>query len=565
MPNLLRRSSACLLLVGGTLALAIPGTASAAPDGLTDAQLDRRSDLLTRLALHTDPSGLDLAPAELDHLEHGPNCMMVLVAELKEDRALFDDVEWADIADRLGMPGGAAGLQSPAVPPPPLGDQSCFGRTGANYVVGEHFVVEWDTTSIDESTANDALEALELSWQTLVEDLDWLQPPGSDQYPLLFYISNQNYAGAYTTVDYCTGIGYVPYMVAGRGSFSAGNWYKTMAGHEFHHSIQFGYSYAHEFYWWEATATWSEEYVYPQYNDWADMYVGFPYYPHIAANASDQNDQEIFYHMYAMGIFATYLDEYHGGHDVVQRTWEESRGMSGTYNYWLPEVVDDLDLEFGEIWAGFMATTAFMDFSEYNYYYSVLDTNAYDDVDDLPADGETQRDGPQSLGMNYLYFEDGLGDDGKYLQVDLVGSDDADNWNAVLVTGEGHTVDEYVAFELEDGVGSAWIPFDSDQEAFLVVSPVDYDAQGYGYDWGRADEFEYEWEACLVDSVTGVACGEDVPDPGDDGNTDDPASPGGDDDDDDTAAGCGCMAPAAPATGMVWALGLLGLAARRRR
>jgi len=546
--------SALRLAIGGLLL--VPAAALAAPAGLDDAQLARHDALLARLQAHVDPMAADLAPAEMDH---GPACLTGLVRDLQEGRDLFTDAEWQDIADSLGLLVDVGGPDDSLPPPPaPLGDVSCLGRQGANYIVGDHFVVEWDSTSISEDTAQDALTALEESWDIEINDRNWRQPDGTSSYPMLFYISNQNYAGAYTTVTYCSGEGYIPYIVSGRGSFSAGNWYKTMAAHEFNHSSQFGYGYGHEFYWWEATATWMEEYVYPEYNDWADMYVGFPYYPYIALNASDQQDQAIFYHMYAMGILGTYLDEYIGGHDLVQDTWENAISEGGTYSYWMPEVIADLGLDFGEVWTGFMATVAFMDFSEYRYYYSVLDTNQYEEATALPANGSTPDNGPQSLGMNFVYFDKGLGADGKYLQVDFSGAASADDWYVVLVTGSDHTVREMTRFELVDGEGSAWVPFNSGDEAFLVLSPKDADAQGMNYNWADAPAFPYGWEACLVDTETGVACGEEPPatDSGDAGDA--PLTPG-------EGTGCGCSSQAAPVTGLAWGLGLLGLAVRRRR
>ena len=63
----------------------------------------------------------------------------------------------------------------------------------------------------------------------LIDDLGWDPPEGTPDLKLRFQVSDSNYAGAYTTIDWCSGVGYVPYMVAGRGSFRAGNWYKTMA------------------------------------------------------------------------------------------------------------------------------------------------------------------------------------------------------------------------------------------------------------------------------------------------------------------------------------------------
>lgn len=481
-------------------------------------------------------------------LDERPTCLTGLVAELKEHRAQFSPEQWQEVALALDLP-----LSTPATPAPPLSDGTCVGNTGANSLVGDHFVVYWDNASQAEAEA--MLEVLEYSWETIIDDLGWREPEGTPGVKLRFHISNQNYAGAYTTVEWCAGVGYVPYMVTGSGSFSAGSWYKTMGAHEFMHASQFSYGFAHEFYWWEASATWSEEYAYPSSNDWADMYQAFSYYPYIGMNASSQSDQAIFYHMYSMGIFATYLDEYWGGHDTVQDTWVQAASQSGTYSYWMPDVLEDMGLDFDQVWQGFMATTAFMDFRESNYYSDVRGVESYTT---LPASGTEPNDAAESLGLNHFSFDEDLGEPGKYLQIDF-SSPDAVDWNVVLVTGSGHTVYESVALEVIDGEGSAWIPFEGEHEAFLVVSPKDEDASGYNYEWTRADTWVYDWEACLVDSETGVPCGQGVPNPDDTGDTGD----GADTPESPEPTGCGCASGALG--GAPWLMGLLALARRRKR
>lgn len=546
MPSSALRLPASIL---GLLLAAAPAVAAPAPGTTASADADgaRRLALLDAYARLVDPSLGELAPAE--H-EHGPQCLTGLVKELRENQHLFSPDEWLDIQSTLGLPPPSA------TPPSPMPDGTCTGDTAENSLAGEHFVVYWGSGST-QGQAEDLLESLEFSWETLIDDLGWDPPTGTPDLKLRFQISDSNYAGAYTTIDWCSGVGYVPYMVAGRGSFSAGTWYKTMAAHEFNHASQWGYSYAHEFYWWEATATWVEEYVYPSYNDWADMYVYFSFYPHIALNASNQQDQEIFAHMYSMGIFATWMDENVGGHDLVMGTWDEVKGDNGQYDAWLPDVLEDMGEDFDSLWQGFMASTAFMDFAESSSYY---DIQSVDDVGSLPATGDEQRDAPQSLGMNYFEIDEDQGAEGKYLQVDFAGDDGID-WNVVLVSGDGNTVHEYVAAQIEDGVGSAWLPFDGDKKAYLVVSPKDEDVQGYFYDWTDADEYDFDFELCLADGETGLPCG-DADTGGTDDTGSDPATPDGDEDGD---GGCGCFAGATPAAGLLWAAGLLGLAARRRR
>jgi len=559
VPTSLHSASGRCFLSALALALAAAPSAAlaVAPDGLTRDQLAQRTRLLTEYGRLVDPSSADIAPADLPA---GPSCLTGLVRDLRANPDLFSPDEWLDITSTLGFP--ATRSVPPTLPPradapptPTESDGTCVGNTGTNSLIGEHFVVYWDSAT--ETQAQNLLDSLEYSWTREIDELGWQAPDGTGRYKLRFQISNANYAGAYTTVGYCnSSVGYMPYFVAGRGSFSAGNWYKSMASHEFNHSSQFGYGYAHEFYWWEATATYMEEYVYPDYNDWADFYVYFSYYPFLSLNASDQSDNQIFGHMYGMGIWATYLDEYVGGHDLVMGTWDQAQGRSGQYNYWMPDVIEDMGYNFDELWQGFMATSAYMDFSEYSSYY---DIQSLEESGALPAEGSEPGDAPWSLGLNFVSFDASQGASGKYLQVDFAG-DSAVDWNVVLVTGSGHTVTEYVAADVQDGAGTAWIPFDGSDSGYLVVSPKDPDVSGFNYNWGNPDEYSYTWSACLTDSETGLLCGADASmDTG--GASDGPATPA----DTTTKGGCGCASTVAPMTGMVWGLGLLGLVGLRRR
>lgn len=546
--------------------LAQPAFAQAPELGL-DQRLQRDA-LLDRVAEHFDASQQPGA-----ELGHGPSCLMGLVQELKASRALFSDQEWAWITDRVFLVDDAL-TAPPAATPEDEGDQpvlvSCLGRQGANAVSSEHFVVEWDSASVNETMAQNTLTALETSWETFVEEYGWQAPSGTDEYPTLFYISNDNYAGAYTTTSYCSSVGdNVAYIVAGRGSYSAGDWYKTMAGHEFHHAIQFGYSESHEFYWWEASATWSEEYAYPEINDWAEMYWAFSFYPFIAFNASNQQDQYIFYHMYAMGIFGTFLDENYGGHDIVRETWEASASHNGYYNYGMPDVIEDIGLVWDEVYPHFMATTAWMDFEESRYYYTVQEAQDYgstgilDEVSSLPDSGDELRNAPQSLGLNHVFFDADLGEEGRYLQVDFTGSDEADAWYVVLTTGDDHDLVDWAVAELDENLqGSVSIPFDGSEHAYLVVSPYDDRAVGFSYNWLSAEEFDFEWEACMVDTQGAAPCSGLAEETGDDSG-DSPATPSSGDEDGKPSS-CS-TAGAAPALGALWALGLVGLAVRRRR
>ena len=542
------------LTIAGLALLLAAGPAVAAPVGLSPVQQAHRERLLRAYVTQVEPSMGDVAPAEVPA---GPTCLTGLVADLRAHPELFDDAEWQHIATTLELPPSGASM----APPTPTGDGTCVGDTGANSKSSEHFVVYWDDRGT-EAEADDMLAALEFSWQAEIVDQGWKAPAGTPDLKLRFKISNENYAGAYTTIDHCDGYGYVPYYVAGRGSFSAGNWYKSMAAHEFNHSSQFSYSLAHEFFWWEATATYEEEQVFPDYNDWAPMYSAFSAYPYIGMNAFDQSDQAIFYHMYGMGIWGNYLDQYVGGFDLVQGTWEQVDGRNGQYNYWMPDVLADMGYDFDALFQGFMATTAFMDFAEPQAFYR---PEVADRVSILPATEQQDVNAPQSLGMNYFKIDAGVGQPGRFLHVDFTG-DDSVAWNVVLAKGDpsANRLADFAAVPVTTGTGSGNLAFDGDLTGFLVVSPKDAAAQGYAYPWTSPDTYSFDVNLCLVDNADAVTCPLDAS-----GDT----AGGGDDTggvpvtpNDGTGQGCGCASGGtSSALGLAWGLGLFGLAVRRRR
>jgi len=492
-------------------------------------------------------------PPEWDVAEEGTVCLTGLVARLRQNLDGFSPERQEQILNAIEPWRQKERSEVEDAPPPP-GAAPCIGHYGDNYIVGDHFSVEWDDgTSVSESSMNNFLEALEYSWDVEVDELGWAAPSGASYYPLLVYIQSGNYAGGYTTITECStgGYGYMPYIVAYAGSFSTGQWYKTLAAHEFNHATQFYYGYRNEFYWWEATATWLEEYVYPAQNDWASsIYYGYSEQPHLAMNASDQQNQDIFWHMYAMSVFAQFLDQHIDGHDMVQGTWEYAAANNsswGYYDLWMPDIIEGMGYDFAEVYTHFMAVASVMDFNESAYYYQPA---LADTVSSLPADGEApSQTQPQSLGQNFIKFKAGSGEEGMALEVTFDGEDGAE-WFAVLARGEENALSDFIALELDDsGAGVGQIIFDGDEDIYLIVSPMDDSAYGAHYNWSNASEWDYTWSADLVDPAT-------VDDTGSGGGGE------GDDDDDDDSK-CGCTAGGS-AVGLAWLVALTALSRRRR-
>ena len=488
-------------------------------------------------------------------------CLTTLVAELKLNWDLFDAEERAEMTQILAP--WKNDLLDPNWDPadgPPPPNSPCWAYQYDNVVESDRFSVQWEDNAIDQGEAEDFLDSLEYSWDVEVEELGWSEPTGINNHSMMVLVPrNNSYAGAYTTVEYCSGSGYMPYVVAYSGSFNSGNWWKTMACHELNHAIQFSYGFSHEFWWWEATATWIEEYVYPSFNDWADMTYVYSLVPYIGMNASagDSNDQYLFYHTYAMAVWAFFLDEKVGGQELVERSWSRSSLRSGQYNYWMPDVLDDLGEDWDELYQEFMATNATMDYAESNFFD---DPELTDTVSNLPdSGGDRSSDRPQSLGQNFIRFKASAGEEGGTLQVSFDGESGVD-WYAVLARGSDELL-EYVTFDLDSsGEGVAQIALDGDEDVFLVVSPMDEDAQGYNYNWNYADDYSYDWEAELIS-----ASSDD--DGSEDGGSDNGTELGGDsveDEDFSVFGSCGCSAgTVAGGLSMAWIVGLFGLIRRR--
>ncbi len=459
-----------------------------------------------------------LAPADvqvhdqlLDLVERSTElgCLTPLVGQLRLNEALFSPSERTHINAVLAPAGMDLFDEAPAMPaappaaaPPPARD-SCWSWSD-NRLVGDHFVVEWDD-GVDEDDAARFLEDLEYSWEIEVDERDWDAPDGSDNYLLVAYIQNERTGGAYTTIKSCGG-DYIPYIVSGKDSWDDVKWGATMAAHEFNHAIQFGYSYAPEFWWWEATATWVEDYVYPDTNDWSDYVWGYSANPYIAIGASDQQDQEIFWHMYGMAIWAFYLDDYQGGHDTVQQTWEDARGDGGQYTRGAEDMVDDLGLDWETLYNDFTARNAVMDYVQQKYFPEV---DLHDTVKALPDDGKSSNsDTPQGYGQNYIKFNDGMGEGD--LVVSFVGSDKTE-WSVQLVESKDDVVNRVVTARTEDGVAEVTLTGYGAEEVYLVVSPLT----------ARDDDFDYAWSAELVEAEvpddTGTNGGDDT---GGDGSDD---------------------------------------------
>ncbi len=195
-------------------------TANAAPPRPLDVEEHTtRERLLETFDAHFFPERVD--EPELVH-QHGVReisargaalsgdgfgCLTTLVAELKLNWDLFDVEERAEMTSVLAP--WKEDLLDPAWlpedgPPPP--DSPCWSDEYSNVVESEHFSVQWENNGIDRDEAEDFLESLEYSWDVEIDELGWKEPTGTNNHSIMVLVPrNSSYAGAYTTVEYCTG------------------------------------------------------------------------------------------------------------------------------------------------------------------------------------------------------------------------------------------------------------------------------------------------------------------------------------------------------------------------
>jgi MYXO-CTERM domain-containing protein len=496
---------------------------------------------------------------------HDGACLSELVKDLKENWSVFSPEERARISARLAPWKGdlvdATFAGTPPAPPDATPTDTCFGQQYSNRLTSEHFSVEWES-GVMSSQAQGFLDALETSYDTEIGEYGWNAPDGDGRYLMATFIQQGNSASAYTTVQSCGGM-YIPYIVAYSGSFSGsiGTWSDSMASHEFNHSLQFTYSYAPEFWWWEATATYVQHLVMP--DPWWDQYItGYSSQPWIALGASDQQDQDIFWHMYGMELFGFYLDNYQGGTDIVRQTWQASSRQRGQYDWSAEDFTEAIGLDWQELYIDFITRNTVMDYDLHRLMGSITLT---DTVRSLPASGEgsgTTR--PQGYGQNYILLQGGF--DSGDLHVSFEGDPDVP-WVVVLAEVTSNSVErsEYSIIE-DNGEGEVTLPNVGDRDVYLVVSPLDADDTKHSYSWTA--------EIVQPDDTDPDTTGDSGTDPGgDDSGT---AADSGDGSDhvprknvdiDDTGVrgGCGCATPGSTGSGAALGLVALGLVTRRRR
>ncbi|NCG18154.1 MAG: hypothetical protein GWP91_03970 [Rhodobacterales bacterium] len=362
----------------------------------------------------------------------------------------------------------------------------CIPLTTENYLEGEHFWVQWETSVADAEHAADVLAWAEASYQTYA-DLGW-QP--SDE-TVIIRIQPSPSAGGLTTTSECDSGGVTPVITLFVTTMNQSDVNVVM--HEVVHTFEYSYSGTYldgitSWSWWlEGTAVWltnhadNDPFVWRYY---AYAYLEIPWTGvHQTALVYSQPDLLPF--IYGTTLLAQYIEDQHGMEAVIS-TWEYSRDHRGDPIY-LPDAITAAGIDFEPFWQDYMARLVTLDIT----YADELLTPIFveDHISQLPSTGapRTSRQ-PQGMGMSVVHFRADVGEVGKPLQVTFEGDPDVP-WIGVLVRTKGVGVnaklEEWVPLVMEpDGNGAASLDnFDGSHHAYLMVSPQDLSLEPHDYVW----------------------------------------------------------------------------------
>jgi len=393
------------------------------------------------------------------------------------------------------------------------------------------------------------LDTFETVWDVEVEEVGFNNPPCTNQHYFVVYLAN---TGGVTppmeqdTWGYTSHSGDCPYVVMHPDYEFTGNPIgaaQVTAAHEFQHGIQSGYDWWEGDFWMEATATWAEDLVFDDVNDYVDYLngdYGWLAYPEYALTLEDG------FHEYGNVIWVKYLSENWGGDAAIVDLWERAVDTDA-----LSAVGDRLEAEgstFDEGFVGFTAAVAANAFEESELYEDVYWMGNHDSY---PASGAPDRYLPRELGSNYISFSPADAAQDLLVSFSGVSADDgqAVTWGVALVAVSGDSSTYQILDVDADGNASGWVE-DLGGAVDRVVLAISVLAGGPTGAPGVA----YSYEADLGEAHA-------------EGDDDDDDATHGDDDDGEPEEdqGCGCRAEGTAAAPTLAGLLVLTLALNRRR
>ena len=404
-------------------------------------------------------------------------------------------------------------------PPPPSGEKETMDIFSLpNVATSENFALRWgDGKNISEERAQELLNEFERSWDHEINTLNFPAPLGSDAYLFNVYIGNSG-SGAPSSYGaagyYDSDASGWPMIVIDLDALDYADSYGVIP-HEFFHAVQHAcdtFSYDGESAWyWESTAIWIENEVYPEDPNYALFLFGFAFLPHKSLHFFDYADSGATSEYYQYGAFAfpKFLSTFYVQVDDVRDSWVDSSWEQTPLGWWEEyfgtETYHNLVFEFAQKntywdyphkeWYDY-----YLDY--YSEYYPEEDLSITESVNSYGAPSWDVVDAelmPEHLGVNYIELST---PEYSEMELGIVGDTLGDqgtpvSWRLGLVRKTG---DQIVYQDLGSGEPQAINDITSSETLTLVVMPI---APNSG--WGEQFSYEYLF----------VKYEEDVPQPED--------------------------------------------------
>lgn len=204
-----------------------------------------------------------------------------------------------------------------------------------NLVTSAHFALKWGSASdLSVEDGSKMLDALEASYAVQVEEMAHRTPTGADSFLLNVYVGSSGdgapsaFAAAYVDVD-DEGFEYIVVSPETIESYRPGgdsSYPDAVLAHEFYHVLQVssGAYFGDDVYWyWEATADWIAEEVFPGNVNNDALAPGYLMYPHVSLTFADFADEGTLLelHHYGAQVFARYLSDVVADSSLIRDSW----------------------------------------------------------------------------------------------------------------------------------------------------------------------------------------------------------------------------------------------------
>ena len=354
-----------------------------------------------------------------------------------------------------------------------------------------NFLIQWGVfDGFSTSDIEQLATALETSWAIQVDEKQYPVPRGANTYLINVYIGNTHesapkiYSNARAYVD-TDDEGYARIVISPSLLRNAAA-LKTTAAHEFFHTIQWhanaDYIYAPGSpanWYWEATAVWMEQEVYPESTEHHRHLPNFLFFPELPLShfPTEWTGTLSDSHAYGAFLFPLYLQQILPSAPLIRESFTNTQGQSDPLQV-LDRLLNTYDTTLKETFFGFSAANGTLAYPQREAFLEALDEyGGYNSAYSNRPSGtlsyhnaEWKSDAthfPASLGVNYWNVVPST--DPYSIHIDSF--EDGD-WFAALVSFDGSThTSQTIEWQGQDSVR---VEIDTPlSESWLVVSVID--------------------------------------------------------------------------------------------